>query len=84
MIMSFFSKCRAVVPIAIVAGILSATFQAAQAETAQKAFTVYDAAAKELLSRMTLDEKIGQMCQPDQTALKDPADIEKLLLRLCS
>ncbi len=29
---------------------------------------------------MTLDEKIGQMTQPDQEALKDPADIEKYFL----
>ena len=31
---------------------------------------------------MTLDEKIGQMTQPEQDDLKDPADIEKLLPRL--
>jgi len=29
---------------------------------------------------MTLDEKIGQMTQPDISALKDPADIENLFL----
>jgi beta-glucosidase len=29
---------------------------------------------------MTLDEKIGQMTQPDQSMLKDPADIEKYFL----
>jgi len=29
---------------------------------------------------MTLDEKIGQMTQPDQSLLKDPADIEKYFL----
>ena len=26
---------------------------------------------------MTLDEKVGQMCQPEQASLKDPADVEK-------
>jgi beta-glucosidase len=51
-----------------------------QAESQQKAFTAFDAPAKELLSKMTLDEKIGQMIQPDQGALKDPADIEKYFL----
>ena len=29
---------------------------------------------------MTLDEKIGQMIQPDQGSLKDPADVEKYFL----
>ncbi|MCF7972979.1 MAG: glycoside hydrolase family 3 C-terminal domain-containing protein [Phycisphaerae bacterium] len=30
-----------------------------------------------LLARMTLDEKIGQMIQPDNEFLKDPADVAK-------
>ncbi|MBZ5584493.1 MAG: glycoside hydrolase family 3 C-terminal domain-containing protein [Acidobacteriia bacterium] len=29
---------------------------------------------------MTLDEKIGQMTQPDQSALRDPGDVENLFL----
>jgi beta-glucosidase len=33
-----------------------------------------------LLSQMTLAEKIGQMTQPDQEFLKDPADIEQYAL----
>ncbi len=33
--------------------------------------------ARELLSKMTLDEKIGQMTQPDQQFLKDISDIQK-------
>ena len=37
----------------------------------------YDVQVKELLSRMTLEEKIGQMIQTDQEHLRDPADIEK-------
>ena len=32
----------------------------------QKSFTAFDAQAKALLAKMTLDEKIGQMIQPDQ------------------
>ncbi len=35
----------------------------------------YDGPAGELLSRMTLDEKIGQMTQADSAGLKDPVDI---------
>ena len=36
----------------------------------------FDDQAKKVLAQMTLDEKIGQMTQPEQSALKDPADIE--------
>ncbi len=46
----------------------------------QDQFTACDAQAKALLAKMTLDEKIGQMIQPDQGSLKDPADIEKYFL----
>jgi beta-glucosidase len=42
--------------------------------------STFDAKAKELLARMTLDEKIGQMTQPDQMYLKDPSDIETYFL----
>ena len=51
-----------------------------QGESQQKAFVAFDAPAKELLAKMTLDEKIGQMIQPDQGSLKDPGDIEKYFL----
>jgi len=36
--------------------------------------------ADELLARMTLDEKIGQMTQADSGSLKDPADVARLFL----
>jgi beta-glucosidase len=36
--------------------------------------------ATDLLARMTLDEKIGQMTQADSGSLKDPADVATLLL----
>jgi beta-glucosidase len=39
-----------------------------------------DAPVESLLAQMTLDEKIGQMVQPDVHALKEPADIEKYFL----
>jgi beta-glucosidase len=45
-----------------------------------KALSSYDPQVKPLLAQMTLDEKIGQMTQPEQDALKDPADIENLFL----
>jgi beta-glucosidase len=47
------------------------------AATKPKPLSAYDPEAKALLARMTLDEKIGQMTQPDQSFLKDPSDIEK-------
>jgi beta-glucosidase len=50
------------------------------AESRQRVFTALDAPAKGLLAQMTLDEKIGQMCQPDQWALASPEDIEKYFL----
>jgi len=37
----------------------------------------YDAPARALLKKMTLDEKIGQMTQPDQMFLKSIDDIDK-------
>ena len=40
-------------------------------------FSRFDARAQELLGRMTLEEKIGQMTQPDQMYLSDIEDIDK-------
>jgi len=37
-------------------------------------------AVQQLVARMTLDEKIGQMTQPDQQFLKDVSDVETLFL----
>jgi len=78
---SLLSKYRglALVP-AVVSGLLTAASQAAQAQTAATGFAAYDAPAKQLLAKMTLDEKVGQMCQPDQSALRNLADIEKYFL----
>ncbi len=45
-----------------------------------KPLSSFDPQVKAILAQMTLDEKIGQMTQPDQEALKDPADIEKYFL----
>ncbi len=43
---------------------------------AQQTLHAHDAQVKALLGRMTLAEKIGQMTEPDQLFLKDPADVE--------
>ena len=45
-----------------------------------KPLSSYDAQVKDLLSQMTLEEKIGQMIQVDQEHLQDPVDIEKYCL----
>jgi beta-glucosidase len=47
---------------------------------AQKRFSSYDAQVNELIGRMTLEEKIGQMTQPEHDALSDKSDIEKYFL----
>jgi beta-glucosidase len=62
--------------LALVPGLIAAVCLC-WAASKPKPLSAYDPEAKALLARMTLDEKIGQMTQPDQTNLKDPADIEK-------
>jgi len=52
----------------------------AAAPAQPKPLSDYDGQVRELLAKMTLAEKIGQMTQPDISALKDPADIENLFL----
>jgi beta-glucosidase len=55
-------------------------FVISQASPAVKPFSAFDPQAKPLVGQMTLDEKVGQMTQPDQEFIKDPADIERLFL----
>jgi beta-glucosidase len=45
-----------------------------------KPLSSFDPQAKALLARMTLEEKIGQMTQPDQEFIKDLSDIERYFL----
>jgi beta-glucosidase len=45
-----------------------------------KPLSSYDGKVREILSRMTLEEKIGQMTQAEQDALHDRGDIEKYFL----
>ena len=52
----------------------------APAGSKQKQFLAFDAPARELLGKMTLEEKIGQMIQPDQAFLKEPGEIAKYYL----
>ncbi|MBN2588685.1 MAG: glycoside hydrolase family 3 C-terminal domain-containing protein [Sedimentisphaerales bacterium] len=48
-----------------------------QGQTKQKSFLTYDTKAKEILEKMTLEEKIGQMVQPDYASMRDKNDIQK-------
>jgi beta-glucosidase len=50
------------------------------AATAPRKLSSYDAQAKALLGTMTLDEKVGQMVQPDQGKLADEKDIATYFL----
>jgi beta-glucosidase len=45
-----------------------------------KPLSSYDPQVKQLLAQMTLDEKTGQMTQPDYSAIRDQADIENFFL----
>jgi len=47
---------------------------------AQAAFTRFDSQADEILARMTLGEKVGQMTQADMSYIEDPADVAKYFL----
>ena len=42
-----------------------------------KSFKDYDSQAKEILAKMTLEEKVGQMVQPDYANMRDKNDIQK-------
>ena len=70
----------AVLAPAVLAGMLAWATQAATVQSKQALFLAYDVPAKAVVAQMTLPEKVGQMCQPDQAFLKDPADIQKFFL----
>jgi beta-glucosidase len=72
-------------------GLLCTSFPTAQFERSSadsatpvplssKSLSSYDGKVNELLSKMTLEEKIGQMTQAEQDALKDINDLEKYSL----
>jgi beta-glucosidase len=64
--------CLAVLPMVHRAG--------GPAAAAATRLAAYDGAARALLAKMSLDEKIGQMTQADQQFLKDARDIETYYL----
>lgn len=66
----------------VVACTLLGLFQAVSLSSSDsKRLSSYDAQVKELLARMTLDEKIGQMTQPEQgPVLANPGDMQKYFI----
>ena len=62
------------------AAVVTAVVALVAAAQPTRRLSSYDPQVREFLARMTLDEKIGQMTQPDQMYVKDPADIETLFL----
>ena len=59
----------------------SQTTEVADQSTAVKGFKAFDAQAKEILSQMTLEEKLGQMTQPEQDkVLGNPGDMQKYFI----
>ena len=75
-------KTRSVFLLCLVGAIAVPAFLAAPppADAPQRKLSSYDAQIKPLLASMTLEEKIGQMTQPDQDFIKDLSDIENLSL----
>ena len=61
-----------------VVGLGAALSHAGAAAGAPSRLSAQDGRVNALLARMSLDEKIGQMTQPDQEALQDEADVENL------
>jgi beta-glucosidase len=75
-------KTRSVTLLCLVAtaAIVPAFLAAPPIYAPPKKLSSFDPQVKPLLARMTLDEKIGQMTQPDQDYIKDLSDIENLSL----
>lgn len=58
----------------------SAPAPSAKNSASAKPFRSYESQARELLARMTLEEKVGQMTQAEQDALKEFSDIRTYAL----
>lgn len=54
--------------------------QRRSAANGQRIFKAQDPKVRELLARMTLEEKIGQMIQTERSALKDITDVENYFI----
>jgi beta-glucosidase len=71
-------RILALATILVAAAAAAASMQAPTAPPVK--LSSFDADANALVAKMTLDEKVGQMTQPDQMFLKDASDVETLFL----
>jgi beta-glucosidase len=72
---------RLVAVLSVVAvGALLTSRHSSFAASQPKPLSSFDPQVKPLLAQMTLEEKLGQMTQPDQEYIKDLSDIEKYFL----
>ncbi len=70
------SVFRVAVALGALSGGLFMASRPAVSAAPRKPFSSFDPQVKPLLAKMTLEEKIGQMTQPDQSYIKDLSDIE--------
>ncbi len=66
--------------VGLAAIVCSAAVVRLMAQSSPKQLSSFDSQVKPLLARMTLDEKIGQMTQPEQEHVVDNDDIETLFV----
>lgn len=71
-------RLRAAIALAALA--CSAAVVRLMAQASPRPLASFDSQVKPLLARMTLDEKIGQMTQPEQEHVADNSDIETLFI----
>ncbi|HSB61917.1 MAG TPA: glycoside hydrolase family 3 N-terminal domain-containing protein [Vicinamibacteria bacterium] len=68
-------RTHAAVALTVILAVGAASPGPAGAPAARKGLSSYDARVKPLLARMTLEEKVGQMTQPEHGFIKDPGDV---------
>ncbi len=56
------------------------TFTQTASVPAQARLKAFDAQVAPIVAKMTLEEKVGQMTQPDHEHIKDPADVATLFV----
>jgi beta-glucosidase len=71
---------QAALVFAVSMGALLVSCQSTPVASQPKTLASFDPQAKALVAKMTLEEKVGQMTQAEQDALKDPADLENLFI----
>ena len=59
---------------------LSAQLIFSPAHSATRRLSSFDSQVQDLMSKMTLEEKVGQMTQPELSGIKDVQDVEKYYL----